>query len=37
MRLFQYQDTAVCILVILVLVMSADYASSRLRALVLRG
>ena len=37
MRLFQYQDTAACILVILVLVMSADYFSSRLRALVLQG
>ena len=36
MRLFQYQDTAVCILVILALVMSADYLSSRLRALVLQ-
>jgi phosphonate transport system permease protein len=37
MRLFQYQDTATCILVILLLVMSADYLSSRLRALVLQG
>jgi phosphonate transport system permease protein len=37
MRLFQYQDTATCILVILLLVMSADYVSSRLRALVLQG
>lgn len=35
MRLFQYQDTATCILVILALVMSADYLSSRLRAVVL--
>jgi phosphonate transport system permease protein len=36
MRLFQYQDTATCVLVILVLVMGADYLSSRLRALVLQ-
>jgi phosphonate transport system permease protein len=36
MRLFRYQDTATCILVILVLVMSADYLSSRLRAIVLQ-
>lgn len=35
MRLFQYEDTATCVLVILVLVMSADYLSSRLRARVL--
>ena len=35
MRLFQYEDTATCVLVILVLTMSADYLSSRLRARVL--
>jgi phosphonate transport system permease protein len=35
MKLFQYQDTATCVLVILVMVMSADYLSSRLRALIL--
>jgi phosphonate transport system permease protein len=36
MRLFQYQDTATCIVVILALVMSADYLSSRLRAMILQ-
>lgn len=35
LKLFQYQDTAVCVLVILVMVMSADYLSSRLRARIL--
>ena len=35
LKLFQYQDTAVCVLVILALVMSADYLSSKLRARVL--
>ncbi len=35
LKLFQYQDTAVCVLVILALVMSADYVSSRLRARIL--
>lgn len=37
MRLFQYQDTAACVIVILGLVMGADYLSSRLRARVLEG
>jgi len=37
MRLFQYQDTAVCVIVILALVMGADYISSRLRARVLQA
>ena len=35
LKLFQYQDTAVCVLVILAMVMSADYLSSKLRARVL--
>jgi phosphonate transport system permease protein len=35
LKLFQYQDTATCVLVILVMVMSADYLSSRLRARIL--
>ena len=35
LKLFQYQDTAVCVLVILALVMSADYLSSKLRARIL--
>lgn len=35
-KLFQYQDTATCVLVILVLVMSADYISSHLRMRILR-
>ncbi|HEY6563872.1 MAG TPA: phosphonate ABC transporter, permease protein PhnE [Pirellulaceae bacterium] len=35
LKLFQYQDTAVCVLVILALVMAADYFSSRLRARIL--
>ena len=37
MKLFQYQDTAACVIVILALVMSADYLSSKLRARVLEG
>jgi phosphonate transport system permease protein len=37
MKLFQYQDTAVCVILILALVMSADYLSSKLRAWVLEG
>jgi phosphonate transport system permease protein len=37
MKLFQYQDTAACVIVILALVMSADYLSSKLRARVLDG
>jgi phosphonate transport system permease protein len=35
LKLFQYQDTATCVLVILAMVMGADYLSSRLRARVL--
>ncbi|MBI1396434.1 MAG: phosphonate ABC transporter, permease protein PhnE [Betaproteobacteria bacterium] len=35
MKLFQYRDTATCVLVILAMVMTADYLSSRLRARVL--
>ena len=35
LKLFQYQDTATCVLVILALVMGADYLSSRLRARIL--
>jgi len=35
LKLFQYQDTATCVIVILVMVMSADYISSRLRARIL--
>jgi len=35
LKLFQYQDTATCVLVILAMVMSADYLSSRLRAYIL--
>ena len=35
LKLFQYQDTAVCVLVILAMVMSADYLSSKLRARIL--
>lgn len=35
LKLFQYQDTATCVLVILAMVMGADYASSRLRARIL--
>lgn len=37
MKLFQYQDTATCILVIVVMVMSADYVSSKLRAWIQEG
>lgn len=37
MKLFQYQDTATCILVIVVMVMAADYASSKLRAWIQQG
>ncbi|MGE0725806.1 MAG: phosphonate ABC transporter, permease protein PhnE [Alphaproteobacteria bacterium] len=32
MKLFQYQDTAMCIVVILAMVLAADFISSRLRA-----
>jgi len=35
LKLFQYQDTAVCVLVILAMVMTADYLSSKLRARIL--
>lgn len=35
LKLFQYEDTATCVIVILVMVMSADYISSRLRARIL--
>ena len=35
LRLFQYEDTATCVLVILAMVMTADYLSSRLRARIL--
>ena len=34
MKLFQYQDTAMCILVILGLVLLADFLSSRVRAMI---
>lgn len=37
MKLFQYQDTATCVLVILVMVMTADYISTRLRTRVLES
>jgi phosphonate transport system permease protein len=35
LKLFQYEDTATCVIVILAMVMTADYASSRLRARIL--
>jgi phosphonate transport system permease protein len=35
LKLFQYEDTAMCVLVILVMVMSADYLSTKLRARIL--
>ena len=35
LKLFQYQDTAVCVAIILVMVMGADYLSSKLRARIL--
>jgi len=34
-RLFQYEDMATCVIVILAMVMTADYISSRLRARIL--
>lgn len=34
-KLFQYQDMATCVLLILVMVMTADYLSSKLRARIL--
>lgn len=37
MKLFQYQDTATCIVVIIVMVMAADYVSTRLRAWIQKG
>ena len=37
MKLFQYNDTAMCILVIIVMVMTADYVSSKLRAWIQEG
>lgn len=37
MKLFQYQDTATCILVIIVMVMAADTISTRLRAWIQKG
>jgi phosphonate transport system permease protein len=35
LKLFQYEDTATCVIVILAMVMTADYISSRLRARIL--
>jgi phosphonate transport system permease protein len=35
MKLFQYQDTATCVLVILAMVMTADYLSTKLRTRIL--
>jgi phosphonate transport system permease protein len=35
LKLFQYEDTATCVVVILAMVMTADYLSSRLRARIL--
>jgi phosphonate transport system permease protein len=37
MKLFLYQDTATCILVIIAMVMAADYLSTRLRAWIQKG
>ena len=37
MKLFQYQDTATCIVVIIVMVMAADQMSTRLRAWIQKG
>lgn len=37
MKLFQYQDTATCILVIIAMVMIADYVSTKLRAWIQKG
>jgi phosphonate transport system permease protein len=37
MKLFQYQDTATCIIVIIVMVMAADYISTRLREWIQKG
>ncbi len=35
LKLFQYEDTAMCVLAILVMVMTADYLSTRLRTRIL--
>ena len=37
MKLFQYQDTATCIVVIIAMVMLADYTSNKLRAWIQHG
>jgi phosphonate transport system permease protein len=37
MKLFQYNDTATCILVIVVMVMAADFISSKLRGWIQQG
>jgi len=37
MKLFQYQDTATCIVVIIVMVMAADYFSTRMREWIQKG
>lgn len=37
MKLFQYKDTAMCILVIIAMVMAADYASNKMRAWIQQG
>jgi phosphonate transport system permease protein len=37
MKLFQYRDTATCILVIVAMVMAADFISSKLRARIQQG
>jgi phosphonate transport system permease protein len=37
MKLFQYRDTATCILVIVAMVMTADFLSSKLRARIQQG
>ena len=37
MKLFQYQDTATCILVIIAMVMAADAISTRLRSWIQKG
>lgn len=37
MKLFQYQDTAMCIIVIIAMVMAADFVSSRLRDWIQQG
>lgn len=34
MKLFAYEDTAACVIVILVLVLAADLVSSKLRAMI---